>query len=77
MKGGNREVKQVPEQEPFVQDELDFYSDAFVHLEKNVRGWMGSKSGRDSDNDVVESVSELGGGHLDRVGIRFDQDPHL
>ena len=75
VKGDNLEAKQAAKQEYFAQDEQDFYFDAFVHLEKNVRGWKDSRSGRDSDDGVVDSASELDALHLDRVGKRFDNDP--
>ena len=38
---------------------------------------MDSKSGRDSDDGVAESVSVLDDVHLDKVETRFDIDPPL
>ncbi len=70
-------MKQVPKKEHFAQDELGFYFDGFVRLGKNVRGWMDSRSDRDSDDDVADSVSERDAARLDKVGTRFDIDPRL
>ena len=75
MKGGNREVKQVPKQEHFAQDESDFYFDGFVRLGKNVRGWMDSWIGRDSDDGVADSASEIDDVHLVKVGTDFAISP--
>jgi len=77
VKEDNQEVKQVLGREHFAQDEVHFYFDGFVRLGRNARGWTDSRSGRDSDDDVADSVSETVDAHLDRVETRFDIDPHL
>ncbi len=70
-------MKQVLRQEHFAQYEVHFYFDGFVRLGRNARGWMDSRSGRDSDDGVADSVSELDDAHLDKVGTRFDIGPPL
>ena len=69
-KEGNQEAKQ---EHSVPADDFD----AFVHPGKNARGWTGSKSGRDSDDGVLDSASGLDALHLDRVENRFDTDPRL
>ena len=70
-------MKQALGQEHFAQAEADFYFDAFVRPGRNARGWTDSRSGRDSDDDVADSVSETVDAHLDRVETRFDSDLRL